>query len=286
MTDWYEVSGVPGQGADGSSADMRSEFNAVQDDISAKLPILTARANRPIFVDATGTQLESKTIAAARSLLGLDGSVNSAVTTGTANAYLATIPAVTAYVDLQGYRLKIHATNTTTSTLNINGFGVKTMTRADGEPLEDGDLVANRVYDTCYNSSTDKIVVLTSTSSQTFEELSTLIVKTGLVTVAINAGNVELDLSAGTVFILIPMASNATVTLINFDPTKACTFSMIVITTGAYNFTNLTMAGITIYCDEGMLTAGGLKANGCSVVGFLFTGTTLHVITSFQNLVP
>lgn len=272
--DYYTPSGAPGSNATLSSAQIRAELALVA-------------AGFDMLPDPD--QINS-------------GATNSATTTGSANAYLASIASVTAYEDKQRYTLKINVTNTGASTLNVSGIGTRTIKRLDGSGLEAGDLMVNRIYDFAYNATDGTVSLMTlmpdtvQSSTPTFvsvaadeveaEEVTADIVKLGIVPVSISTGNVTLDLSAGTVFILASMASNATVTLINFDPTKACTFSLIVTTTGAYNFTTITMAGITIYSAENMLTAGGLKANGRSVVGFLFTGTTLDVITAFMNLVP
>jgi hypothetical protein len=71
MADWYEVTGWPGQSAPGDSAPGRSEFVALQQSF-AKMPILTSRANRPVFVNSTGTGLVSITAAVARELLGVE----------------------------------------------------------------------------------------------------------------------------------------------------------------------------------------------------------------------
>jgi hypothetical protein len=70
MSDWYDVSGNPGTGAEGRSIDIRAEFILVQTAFG-KLPVLTSRANRAVFVNASGTGLESVTAETALTRLGL-----------------------------------------------------------------------------------------------------------------------------------------------------------------------------------------------------------------------
>lgn len=75
MPDWYTASGWPGQGSAGESAPGRAEFVAIAANF-LKMPTLTGRANRPVFVNASGTGLNSPTAESARELLGLEIGVN------------------------------------------------------------------------------------------------------------------------------------------------------------------------------------------------------------------
>jgi len=67
--------------------------------------------------------------------------------TGAANAYVITpIPAITAYTAGQIFSFKAANANTTTSTLNVNGLGVKTINKAGGATvLASGDIAAGMI---------------------------------------------------------------------------------------------------------------------------------------------
>ena len=69
------------------------------------------------------------------------------VDTGSANAYVITpVPAITAYTAGQIFSFKATNTNTTASTLNVNGLGVKTIKKGNGTTdLASGDIVAGQV---------------------------------------------------------------------------------------------------------------------------------------------
>lgn len=69
MADWYQVTGWPGQGSAGESAPARSELLAIQTALN-KLPVLTGRQNRAVFVNPSGTGLVSITASDARTHLG------------------------------------------------------------------------------------------------------------------------------------------------------------------------------------------------------------------------
>lgn len=55
--DWYEASGIPAQRSQLNSAEFRSEFAAIENDIAAKLPALTGNGNKLIAVNSGGTAL-------------------------------------------------------------------------------------------------------------------------------------------------------------------------------------------------------------------------------------
>lgn len=69
------------------------------------------------------------------------------VDTGAPNAYVITpAPAITAYTTGQIFSFKAVNANTTTSTLNVNGLGVKTINKAGGATaLASGDIAAGMV---------------------------------------------------------------------------------------------------------------------------------------------
>jgi hypothetical protein len=83
------------------------------------------------------------------------------VTTGSANTYVATFTtAYTSYVTGLTLRVKFNVENTSTSTINVDTLGAKTIKKVTGagiEALEAGDIVADGIYHLVYNG-TDFII--------------------------------------------------------------------------------------------------------------------------------
>lgn len=74
--------------------------------------------------------------------------------TGVANAYIITpSPAITAYAAGQSFKVKITNANTTTSTINVSGLGVKTIVKSSSTALASGDLVAGKIYAMTYDGT-------------------------------------------------------------------------------------------------------------------------------------
>lgn len=75
-------------------------------------------------------------------------------TGGAADAYTLTpSPAATAYTDGDIYYIKVSATNTGASTINVSSLGVTDITRPNGVALQAGDLTSGQVYSIVYESS-------------------------------------------------------------------------------------------------------------------------------------
>ena len=77
-----------------------------------------------------------------------------ATTTGSANNYAVTLnPAPASLVEGLCVAVKIHVTNTGTSTLNVNGKGAKTIKKPNGNNLVSGNLKAGSIYTVRYNGT-------------------------------------------------------------------------------------------------------------------------------------
>ena len=75
-------------------------------------------------------------------------------TGGSANAYtLITNQSFTAYYQGFWVKVKVHASNTTASTLNVNGIGAASIKNALGNDLASGQLTAGGICDFVYNGS-------------------------------------------------------------------------------------------------------------------------------------
>lgn len=75
-------------------------------------------------------------------------------TSGSANTYNLTLnPALTAYTAGVCVAVKIHATNTGSSTININGLGAKTIKDSKGNNLTASKLMLNGVYTLRYDGT-------------------------------------------------------------------------------------------------------------------------------------
>ena len=91
--------------------------------------------------------------------VGLLNSRTFLVDTGAADAYVITPdPAILAYVAGQTFTFKAITANTGTSTLNINGVGVKIIKRGDGAIMLSGNIVVNQIVTVVYDG-TEFIVV-------------------------------------------------------------------------------------------------------------------------------
>ncbi len=255
--DYYEHdSGAPGSSATLSSAQIRAEFDLVA-------------AGFSLLPDPD--QINS-------------GATNSATTTGSANAYLASIASVTAYEDKQRYTLKINVTNTGASTLNVSGIGTRTIKRLDGSGLEAGDLMTNRIYDFAYNATDGSVELMTlmpdlvQSSNPTYDTITAEdaiivpVILTPPAAVTVNAGNVTFNLDVATVFELTAMSSDCTATFVATDLTRAYSATVIVTTTGAFTFTDLLMPGVTRFKRSGL--ARLLKPSGTTVVGIVYSPVT------------
>jgi hypothetical protein len=84
----------------------------------------------------------------------LVGFTYTATTTGTANTYAAAVSAkVTSYLDHLRLSLRINATNTGASTVNVNSLGAKAIKAPDGSDLSTGDILSGKDILIEYNSS-------------------------------------------------------------------------------------------------------------------------------------
>lgn len=223
------------------------------------------------------------------------GSVNSATTTGSANAYLATIASVTAYADKQRYTLKINVANTDASTVNISGLGARTIKRPDGADIEAGDLATNGIYDFVYNSTTATITLMnlmpTTVQSMTpeftsvdAEEMSANGYEVTIVPVNLVAGVATIDWSLGSVF-EINVTSDFTVTFTNFPTTAGRGIRLIYSNTGAYNVTGMTASGMTVKRPSDVtltLTSGAGKIDQHEVM--VYRSDTI-LVTPMKNYV-
>jgi hypothetical protein len=82
---------------------------------------------------------------------------------GAADAYVVTLPnTITSYVDGMRISFKASASNTGASTLNVDGVGVKSLTRQSGTALAVGDILINKMVVTMYNSTSDAFEIISN----------------------------------------------------------------------------------------------------------------------------
>ena len=75
-------------------------------------------------------------------------------TTGTANVYsVTTAPPITSLTEGACVAVKINVNNTGASTINVNGLGVKTIKRGNGNDVASGQLKAGSIYTLRYNGT-------------------------------------------------------------------------------------------------------------------------------------
>lgn len=128
MSDYFDASG--NRINDGLTA-RASDVNTLRDEVGAAFDLLPDVAK----VDA--------------------GTVNYAVDTGVADAYVVAMPqTATSYVDGMQVVLKPTAANTGPATINVDGLGVKSIRRANGDALSAADIAAGVPLELRYSSTT------------------------------------------------------------------------------------------------------------------------------------
>jgi hypothetical protein len=92
--------------------------------------------------------------------------------TGAANAYVITpSPAITAYTAGQIFSFKAANTNTTTSTLNVNALGAKTINKLNGATaLAVGDIVAGQIVTVEYDGTVFQMISPAATTVELVAE--------------------------------------------------------------------------------------------------------------------
>lgn len=249
---YYSPTGAPSFGAFGHSVDMRNQFALIEQGFD-KLPSLTA--TYIVRVKSDGTGLESVSTATLASAIGLElptkatFEAQGSVATPSANKGVMYVKLVSGipelfYKDDDGREIQF----TTAGNLNVS--------------IPDSALAPQSVAATT-----------TVTAGQS---IAAPIVKTSPESVSISAGNVSLNLDQATVF-YVTVTENCSVTFTASDMTKTYSFSVVATTTGAYDFTSLTMSGVDIYYGTGPDGTINLQPSGRTVLGCLFNGATMEL---------
>lgn len=94
--------------------------------------------------------------------------LNYAADTGAANAYVVALdPAPTAYVIGLAVDMVTANANTTASTINVNGLGVKNIVQSDGSALTAGQIIANAVMSMRYDGTSFRLNAAVVTTAPT-----------------------------------------------------------------------------------------------------------------------
>lgn len=126
--DYFNASGAFTTGTKARGGDIETEFDAVATGLD-KLP--------------TEAQLKR-------------GIINYGTDSGTANAYIVTLPYTpAALTDGQEVVFKALFTNTGASTINVNALGAKSLRRQNGTVISAGDITTNKITQCRYNATPD-----------------------------------------------------------------------------------------------------------------------------------
>lgn len=82
---------------------------------------------------------------------------------GTTTYTLTPTPAVGAYVTGQEFSIKMNATNTGASTINVSGLGAKSLTKGGATALASGDLLIDAAYKIVYDGTQFQVSGISST---------------------------------------------------------------------------------------------------------------------------
>lgn len=94
---------------------------------------------------------------------------------GTTTYTLTPSPAITAYATGQEFVIKMNATNTGASTINISGLGAKSLTKGGATALASGDLLIDAVYKIVYDGTQFQVsgISASTTTAATRAEVAT-----------------------------------------------------------------------------------------------------------------
>lgn len=92
---------------------------------------------------------------------------------GTTTYTLTPTPAVGAYVTGQEFSIKMNATNTGASTINVSGLGAKSLTKGGATALASGDLLIDAVYKITYDGTQFQVSGISGSTAATRAENAT-----------------------------------------------------------------------------------------------------------------
>lgn len=186
------------------------------------------------------------------------------VDTGAADAYVITpAPAITAYTTGQIFSFKAVNANTTASTINVNGLGVKTIKKLGNLDLVSGDIKADQIVAVEYDGTNFQMLTPSAITPVT---------QTGSTTYAADAG------SNDTYVITLAPAPLAYTTgmVVNF---KANT-----VNTGACTLNVNSLGAKTIKKSYNTdLANGDIKAN--QLVSLIYDGTNFQMLSPVANVI-
>lgn len=158
-----------------------------------------------------------------------DGTTTYAADTGSANAYVITLlPAISTYTGGQTFFVKIGNTNTTSSTLNVNGVGAKSIKKNVTDDVSAGDLVAGGVYTFIYDGTNFQVSVVPSTIS------TTLVTATNVTAGTLSASVVKVNTLA---------AASASISVSGTLSSQGISTTGIISTTGLYAAGDISATG-------------------------------------------
>ena len=106
---------------------------------------------------------------------GIQGKNITTTAGGTTTYTLTPSPAITAYATGQEFVIKMNATNTGASTINISGLGAKSLTKSGATALSSGDLAIDGIYAITYDGTQFQVIGISgsSTTAATRAEVAT-----------------------------------------------------------------------------------------------------------------
>jgi hypothetical protein len=153
------------------------------------------------------TELELKT-----------GTINYAVDTGTANAYLVALPyAPASYTDGLSVVFKALNTNTGAATINVNGLGDKSIRLTHGHAVYAGDITAGAPVVLRYSSTTGYFHVSANSAAAADRAEQSAIESAQSAIDATTNGAIQVGLAADQVALATTQADNAAATYDEFD---------------------------------------------------------------------
>jgi hypothetical protein len=256
MSDFYDVTGNPGNGSFGSSSTIRAEFAAIQAGF-AKLPTITGNGSKIIAVNSAGSALEAIT------------------TTGTGSGVRATSPTIASPTftgTITAAALSASGNVTVGGTLGVTGAASLSSSLAiDGAftTQSTGSIGASLSVGGQFTVATNKFIVAPTTGDTT---VAGTIAVTGVATLSAGAKGPEFLNSTGAT----GLAVSATTATIYASSAAIITFTNSAVTVAVATTLQSTLA-VTGASTLGALTASSVTSSGVlSVVGDVTATGALH----------
>lgn len=250
IAEWYDHTTYPSPGAQGSSSAARSEFEAIQNGLSAKLPDFAGNGSKIIAVNSGATKLEAITTTGTGSGVRATSPALETPTIGVATATSINKNIFTTPATSCTWTLTNGKTFTVSNTLTLAGTDGSTLNVGTGGTLGTAAYTASSAY---LSSSVTVTVAQGGTGATTFTDGGVIIGNsTGAlqVTTAGTSGQVLTSNGAGVDPTFQTSVASAMVLLATLTPTAAANVDALTTFTSSYDSYLIIGTGLSVAADD------------------------------------